>query len=104
MDQVAADAGVSKPVLYRYFADKAAAVAGGQRAWSRERVVAAVAPAVEQVREERALIEATIDAYLACIEASPSSTGSCVHQSGTPACQQLVTGTSRARSPPGWPG
>ncbi|RBJ00167.1 TetR/AcrR family transcriptional regulator, partial [Micromonospora provocatoris] len=67
MDQVAATAGVSKPVLYRYFADKAQLWLAVSEVVAA-RVVAAIAPAVEQVREERALVEATIDAYLSVVE------------------------------------
>lgn len=67
---LAAHAGVSKPVLYRYFTDKSGlwhevgrhAAAG---------VVEAVAPAVAAVREERAVVAAAVDAYLAFIEADP---------------------------------
>jgi AcrR family transcriptional regulator len=70
MAQVARIAGVSKPVLYRYFADKAQLwhAVGEHLATG---VVDAVRPAVERVREERPLISATIDAYLSAIEAAP---------------------------------
>jgi AcrR family transcriptional regulator len=70
MAQVARVAGVSKPVLYRYFADKAQLWrAVGERIAAG--VVDAVTPAIERVREERPLIAATIDAYLAAIESNP---------------------------------
>ncbi|WP_239134129.1 TetR family transcriptional regulator [Rugosimonospora africana] len=70
MAQVARVAGVSKPVLYRYFADKAQLWrAVGERVAAS--VVGAVAPAIERVREERPLIWTTIDAYLAAIESNP---------------------------------
>jgi AcrR family transcriptional regulator len=70
MAQVARIAGVSKPVLYRYFADKAQLwhAVGEHLATG---VVDAVRPAVERVREERPLISATIDAYLSAIESAP---------------------------------
>lgn len=94
MDQVAATAGVSKPVLYRYFADKSQLwIAVGEHLAGV--VVAAVAPAVEQVREERALIEATIDAYLGVIEAEPDLYRFVMHQTGVPGVHQLVAGASR---------
>ncbi|MGC4897086.1 TetR family transcriptional regulator [Micromonospora sp. DT31] len=94
MDQVAATAGVSKPVLYRYFTDKAQLwLAVSEMVAAR--VVAAVAPAVAQVREERALVEATIDAYLSVVEYEPTLYRFLVHESGHPGIQQVVTGTSR---------
>lgn len=67
MDQVASMAGVSKPVLYRYFADKTQLwLAVGE--FVAQQVLAVVTPAIESVREERELIAATIDAYLGAIE------------------------------------
>jgi AcrR family transcriptional regulator len=68
MDQVAHVAGVSKPVIYRYFDDKSQLwLAVGE--FLAQRVLEVVTPAVDQVREERELIAATIDAYLGAIEA-----------------------------------
>jgi AcrR family transcriptional regulator len=70
MAQVARIAGVSKPVLYRYFADKAQLWhAVGEHLAAG--VVDAVRPTIERVREERPLISATIDAYLSAIESAP---------------------------------
>jgi AcrR family transcriptional regulator len=94
MDQVAAAAGVSKPVLYRYFDDKAQLwVAVSEHITAI--VVDAVAPAVERVREERDLIEATIDAYLRCIEAQPQLYRFIMGHAGIPGVHQLITGSSR---------
>ncbi|MDG4801091.1 TetR/AcrR family transcriptional regulator [Micromonospora sp. WMMD980] len=94
MDQVAATAGVSKPVLYRYFADRAQLWLAVSEVVAA-RVVDAIAPAVAEVREERALVEATIDAYLSVIESEPSLYRFLVHEAGHPGIQQVVTGTSR---------
>lgn len=70
MAQIAGIAGVSKPVLYRYFADKAQLWnAVGEHVAAL--VVDAVTPAIERVREDRHLVSATIDAYLSTIEANP---------------------------------
>jgi AcrR family transcriptional regulator len=70
MDQVASEAGVSKPVLYRYFADKSALLlAVGEHLAAK--VVTAVSPAVERERVERTVIAAAIDAYLSVIESNP---------------------------------
>jgi len=79
MEAIAAHAGVSKPVLYRYFADKSELwLAVGQQA--AEMVLEAIAPAVAQVREERDVIAAAIDAYLAHIAADTNLYQFVVHQ------------------------
>ena len=79
MDAIAAHAGVSKPVLYRYFADKSELwLAVGQR--SSAMVLDAIVPAVARVREERDVIAAAIDAYLAHIEADTNLYQFVVHQ------------------------
>ena len=81
MDAIAAHAGVSKPVLYRYFADKSQLwQAVGQEAAAT--LVAAIAPAVAAVRAERDVIGAAVDAYLAYIEADPHVYRFVVHQPG----------------------
>jgi AcrR family transcriptional regulator len=70
MEAIAAHAGVSKPVLYRYFADKSQLwQAVGVEAAAM--LVAAIEPAVASVRAERDVIGAAVDAYLALIEADP---------------------------------
>jgi len=79
MDAIAARAGVSKPVLYRYFADKSELwLAVGQRA--AVMVLEAIAPAIAQVREEREVIAAAVDAYLAHIAGDTSLYQFVVHQ------------------------
>jgi AcrR family transcriptional regulator len=94
MAQIAAVAGVSKPVLYRYFTDKAQLwVAVGERL--AQTVSDAVTPAIGQVREERGLIAATIDAYLGTIEAQPELYRFFVHQSGSPAVPSLIANVAR---------
>jgi AcrR family transcriptional regulator len=82
MAQVAAIAGVSKPVLYRYFADKAQLwTAVGER--MAQIVVDAVAPAIAKVGAERELVATTIDAYLAVIETQPDLYRFLMHQAGS---------------------
>ncbi len=79
MEAIAAHAGVSKPVLYRYFADKSELwLAVGQRAGAM--VLEAMVPAVASVREERAAIAAAIDVYLAHIEGDLNLYRFVVHQ------------------------
>ena len=79
MDAIAAHAGVSKPVLYRYFADKSQLwLAVGRQAAAM--VLDAIVPAVAAVREERQVIAAAIDAYLAHIAADTNLYQFVVHQ------------------------
>jgi AcrR family transcriptional regulator len=79
MEAIAAHAGVSKPVLYRYFADKSELwLAVGQEAGGI--ILAAMVPAVAGVREERAVVAAVIDVYLAQIEADLNLYRFVVHQ------------------------
>ena len=81
IDAVAAHAGVSKPVLYRYFTDKSGLwLAVGRQAATA--VVEAIAPAVAAVREERDVVSAAIDAYLTFIQADPHVYRFVVHQRG----------------------
>jgi AcrR family transcriptional regulator len=70
MSAIAAEAGVTKPILYRHFGDK-----GGLYRALAERYVS---PLVAEVRrrlaapgDRRARLAATIDAYLAFIESEP---------------------------------
>lgn len=70
MDGIAAEAGVSKPVLYRHFADKAALyLAVGQRV--ADGLLRAVRAELAHQREPRAQLTAVIDTYLRAIEAEP---------------------------------
>ena len=79
MEAIAAHAGVSKPVLYRYFADKSELwLAVGQR--SGALVLDAIVPAVAAVREEREAVGAAVDAYLAHIAADTNLYQFVVHQ------------------------
>ncbi|WP_082772069.1 TetR/AcrR family transcriptional regulator [Actinoplanes sp. TFC3] len=81
IDAVAAYAGVSKPVLYRYFADKSQLwEAVGLRA--AEELVAAIGPAVASVRAERDIVNAAVNAYLQFIEGDPHLYKFVVHQRG----------------------
>jgi AcrR family transcriptional regulator len=94
MEQVAAVAGVSKPVLYRYFADKAQLwTAVGEHVAGL--VVDAVAPAVSQVDAKQELIAATIEAYLSAIDAQPDLYQFVVHQSGAPGMPHILETAAR---------
>ena len=90
MEAIAARAGVSKPVLYRYFADKSELwLAVGQA--SATMVLDAITPAVAQVREERDVIAAAIDAYLTHIAADTSLYQFVVHQPDVARRRDVVT-------------
>ncbi len=65
--EIAAEAGVSKPVLYRYFADKDelhVAVA----TWAADQILDVVMPAVMGEAPVRDRVEAAVEAYLRVIE------------------------------------
>ena len=65
--EIAAEAGVSKPVLYRYFADKDelhAAVG----AWAADQILDAVLPALMDDGATRERVERAVAAYLRVIE------------------------------------
>jgi AcrR family transcriptional regulator len=94
MARVAAVAGVSKPVLYRYFADKAELwLAVGE--YVARLVVDQITPVVARVRAERELVSATIDAYLTAIESNPDLYRFLVHQSGVPGMPHLIATAAR---------
>lgn len=89
MEAIAAHAGVSKPVLYRYFADKSELwQAVGQE--TAAGLLAAIGPAVSAVRAERDVVAAAIDAYLAYIEGDPHVYRFVVHPSGIERSSDVV--------------
>jgi AcrR family transcriptional regulator len=93
MAQVAAAAGVSKPVLYRYFAGKAQLwLAVGDHV--AQQIAAAVVPALAPVREERGFIVAAVDAYLAEIESKPGLYRFLMQQSGLSGGHNLIARAS----------
>jgi AcrR family transcriptional regulator len=68
--EIAAAAGITKPVLYRHFADRADLQrAVGQRA--AEMLIAQMAPQMDPAREPAQMVRGVIDAFLASIEAEP---------------------------------
>ena len=70
MAAVAAEAGITKPVLYRHFGDKGGLVAA-LTARHTGRLLAVLQQALGSGRTRRERVELTIDAYLAAIEAQP---------------------------------
>lgn len=70
MDAIAAEAGISKPILYRHFGDKG----GLYRALAEryvEPVMDHILPALSQAADARTRLTAVIDVYLAFIESEP---------------------------------
>ncbi|MEV7426515.1 MULTISPECIES: TetR family transcriptional regulator [unclassified Streptomyces] len=70
MNAIAAEAGITKPILYRHFGDKG----GLYRALAKRHTDAlldALRSALDAPAERRERVEATLDTYLAAIEARP---------------------------------
>lgn len=68
LDEIAAAAGVTKPVLYRYFSGKDDLLAAAAH-WGAEQIVRAITSALAGARDERTAVEAAVAAYLAEVEA-----------------------------------
>ncbi|TVL87862.1 TetR family transcriptional regulator [Streptomyces sp. SAJ15] len=70
MNAIAAEAGITKPILYRHFGDK-----GGLYRALAERhtdaLLSALRAALDAPSDRRERVEATLDTYLAAIEARP---------------------------------
>jgi AcrR family transcriptional regulator len=92
MDEIAAEAGVSKPVLYRHFADKSDLyLAVGRR--GTEMLMDKMGPALADDGPIRARIRRIVDAYLSVIEEHPNLYRFVVRKSFTdrPVEQDVVT-------------
>ncbi|MCF3963630.1 TetR family transcriptional regulator [Streptomyces fuscigenes] len=70
MNAIAAEAGITKPILYRHFGDKG----GLYKALAKrhtDALLGALRAALDAPAERRARVEATLDTYLAAIESNP---------------------------------
>ncbi|MDJ0342175.1 TetR family transcriptional regulator [Streptomyces sp. H10-C2] len=70
MNAIAAEAGITKPILYRHFGDKS----GLYRALAQrhtDALLGALRAALDSPNDRRDRVEATLHAYLAAIEARP---------------------------------
>lgn len=70
MNAIAAEAGITKPILYRHFGDKG----GLYRALAKrhtDALLIALRAALDAPAERRQRVESTLDTYLAAIEARP---------------------------------
>ena len=70
MAAIAVEAGVSKPVLYRYFADKDQLHAAVGR-WGADEVLAGMLPALRNDAPVRERVAHAVDAYLTTLEEHP---------------------------------
>lgn len=70
MDEIAAEAGITKPILYSHFGDKAGLVSALAGRVARQ-LGAAVSDALAGSGEPRAVVASTIDAFCAFIEREP---------------------------------
>jgi AcrR family transcriptional regulator len=67
MDEIAAEAGVTKPILYRHFGDKAGlSLALGERYVAA--LLARIHEALEREKDPRRRLETTLDVYLALVD------------------------------------
>jgi AcrR family transcriptional regulator len=81
MDRLAAEAGVTKPILYRHFGDRAGLVAAiGEHAFAQ--VSAALDKALHADVTPREMVLTTIDAYLQFIESDQDVYRFLVHRAG----------------------
>ncbi|MFD5448619.1 TetR family transcriptional regulator [Streptomyces sp. NPDC003470] len=70
MNAIAAEAGITKPILYRHFGDKGGLYAAlAQR--HTDALLASLRAALDAPADRRERVEATLDTYLAAIEAAP---------------------------------
>jgi AcrR family transcriptional regulator len=70
MNAIAAEAGITKPILYRHFGDKS----GLYRALAERHtnaLLATLRAALDRPNDRRDRVEATLNAYLSAIEAAP---------------------------------
>jgi AcrR family transcriptional regulator len=68
LDAIAAAAGVTKPVLYRYFTGKDDLLAAAAL-WGAEQIVGSITAALAGAQDERTAVESAVEAYLAEVEA-----------------------------------
>ncbi|WP_236238910.1 TetR family transcriptional regulator [Streptomyces sp. CC228A] len=70
MNAIAAEAGITKPILYRHFGDKGGLYSALAKRHT-DALLAALRAALDAPSERRRRVEATLDTYLAAIEARP---------------------------------
>ena len=90
MDELAAEAGITKPVLYRHFGDKDGLYEALTRRYIEE-LARALRPAVAHAADDpRSRLAATIDAYLAYVEREPGRYRFLLHAGEQPRTAPIV--------------
>ncbi|CAM5639182.1 putative HTH-type transcriptional regulator [Streptomyces hirsutus] len=75
MNAIAAEAGITKPILYRHFGDKGGLYAAlAQR--HTDALLASLRAALDAPADRRERVENTLDTYLAAMNCGPRCTGS----------------------------
>ncbi|HET8651077.1 MAG TPA: TetR/AcrR family transcriptional regulator [Gaiellaceae bacterium] len=93
MDEIAAEAGITKPVLYRHFGDKDGLYEALTERYVDE-LARALRPSVE-TDDPRSRLAATIDAYLSYVERQPERYRFLLHAGEQPRTAPLVAGFRR---------
>lgn len=70
MDRIAAEAGITKPILYRHFGDRAGLVAALAERFAAT-LMTELSASLESGAAPRLLLQETIDAYLGVVEREP---------------------------------
>ncbi|MFH8616232.1 TetR family transcriptional regulator [Streptomyces sp. NPDC017979] len=100
MNAIAAEAGITKPILYRHFGDKG----GLYRALAKrhtDALLASLRAALDAPADRRERVEATLDTYLAAIEARPQVYRFLMHPADDPADAPHPVGSAGAEPAPG---
>lgn len=82
MESLAAEAGITKPVLYRHFGDKQGLLAAHAQRHAAT-LAAAITEELARSRTPRSRIRATIDTYLAALERDPQTYWFVTRRAGT---------------------
>ncbi|MFI9649527.1 TetR family transcriptional regulator [Streptomyces sp. NPDC052040] len=93
MNAIAAEAGITKPILYRHFGDKGGLYAALAKRHT-DALLASLRAALDAPAERRERVEATLDTYLAAIEARPQVYRFLMHpaEGGSPSDHGFDTG------------
>ena len=97
MVAIAAEAGITKPVLYRHFGDKGGLYAALADRYT-ERLLGDLREALQAPGTRRQRVERTIDAYLAAIERMPQVYRFLVHSDEAAPAQSQVRSFTRRLS------
>lgn len=126
MNAIAAEAGITKPILYRHFGDKGGLYAALAKRHT-DALLASLRAALDAPVDRRERVESTLDTYLAAIEArpqvyrflmhrrraAPGATRASTWASTAPPCcggwarsspRSSRSGSTWARRASGWPG